>query len=712
MTRWRAAGLAATCFAPFSVRSLCAIGALCVICISCGPTAAPVVTPAAPPPASDDQKLEWIMQLEDERRVRGPATGQDLVVMLGDKMAHIRRRAALGAGRAKVVEAVEPLSAMLVSEPDPEVRQMAAFALGLIGSPTAVTALTAALASPDPLLQGRAAEALGAIGDKSAAAAVGAMITAHIAAGVLNGIAADDVSYPKDAKVEAVRLGLYGLVRLGAFDQLASACLDGSGVPRSHWWPVAYAFQRVGHANAAPILTTLLQSDGQITRAFAARGLGALKHIASLPALGTLATDQSQPRAVRIQAIRAIGVIGAGEGADPLIKVVMTPKVEATLQLEAVNAIGQVRGSAAVDALMELATAPWPTLRSAALAALARIDPDVFMSVLAGLDADPHWSVRAAIASALAELPEHRGEARLAAMVNDDDQRVVPAVLTALAASGAPSAKSLLAARLTSVDPVTRMAAANGLARIKATDQVPALVAAFDGAAGDGTYVGRAALLNAIATLDRAAAAPLLTRSLEDPDWAVRVRAAELLRAGDSASTAVPQTPAPPPPVPEMTQLASLLRPEYTPTAYLDTERGSIQIELAVVDAPRTVANFTALVRKGFFTNVPWHRVVADFVVQGGDPRGDGEGGPGYTIRDEINQRPYLRGTVGMALDWADTGGSQFFITHSPQPHLDGRYTVFGHVVAGMDVVDAMRQWDVVRSIRVWDGVNWIGTDH
>ncbi len=79
-----------------------------------------------------------------------------------------------------------------------------------------------------------------------------------------------------------------------------------------------------------------------------------------------------------------------------------------------------------------------------------------------------------------------------------------------------------------------------------------------------------------------------------------------------------------------------------------------------------------------------------DFVVQDGDPRGDGEGGPGYTIRDEINMRPYLRGTVGMALDWKDTGGSQFFITHSPQPHLDGRYTVFGHVVNGMEVVDRL----------------------
>ena len=88
-----------------------------------------------------------------------------------------------------------------------------------------------------------------------------------------------------------------------------------------------------------------------------------------------------------------------------------------------------------------------------------------------------------------------------------------------------------------------------------------------------------------------------------------------------------------------------------------------------------------------------------NFVVQDGDPRGDGEGGPGYSIRDELNDRPYLRGVVGMALaDWPDTGGSQFFITHSPQPHLDAKYTVFGHVVNGMDVVDRIQQLDVIRA--------------
>ena len=154
----------------------------------------------------------------------------------------------------------------------------------------------------------------------------------------------------------------------------------------------------------------------------------------------------------------------------------------------------------------------------------------------------------------------------------------------------------------------------------------------------------------------------------------------------------------------------TFIAPKFSPQAYIDTSKGTIQFELAVLDAPRTVANFIALVRKNYFRGVQLHRVVPDFVVQDGDPRGDGEGGPGYTIRDEINQRPYLRGTVGMALDWADTGGSQFFITHSPQPHLDGRYTVFGQVVSGMDVVDRLQQWDTIERIRVWDGVNWIGS--
>jgi cyclophilin family peptidyl-prolyl cis-trans isomerase/HEAT repeat protein len=124
------------------------------------------------------------------------------------------------------------------------------------------------------------------------------------------------------------------------------------------------------------------------------------------------------------------------------------------------------------------------------------------------------------------------------------------------------------------------------------------------------------------------------------------------------------------------------------------TSKGDIEIELWNADAPRTAANLWSLAQRGFYNGLTFHRVVPDFVVQGGDPRGDGEGGPGYMIRCEVNPRPYARGTVGMALSGKDTGGSQFFITHTATPHLDGRYTAFGQVTKGMEVVDQLLEGD------------------
>lgn len=117
-----------------------------------------------------------------------------------------------------------------------------------------------------------------------------------------------------------------------------------------------------------------------------------------------------------------------------------------------------------------------------------------------------------------------------------------------------------------------------------------------------------------------------------------------------------------------------------------------------------TVDSFVSLARKGFFDGTAIHRVVPDFVVQAGDPRGDGTGGPGWVLRDELNSRPYLRGTVGMALSGPDTGGSQWFVTLSRQPHLDGAYTVFGEVTEGMGVVERIEQNDRLVSVTVSAG--------
>ena len=133
----------------------------------------------------------------------------------------------------------------------------------------------------------------------------------------------------------------------------------------------------------------------------------------------------------------------------------------------------------------------------------------------------------------------------------------------------------------------------------------------------------------------------------------------------------------------------------------IKTTRGTIRARLWVDDAPRTSANLIALARKKFYDKLTFHRVVPDFVSQGGDPRGDGAGGPGYMIPCEIGMRRYGEGVLGMALSGRDTGGSQFFFTHSPQPHLDGRYTAFGEVVSGLEVVTALVEGDVILELKV-----------
>jgi cyclophilin family peptidyl-prolyl cis-trans isomerase len=138
------------------------------------------------------------------------------------------------------------------------------------------------------------------------------------------------------------------------------------------------------------------------------------------------------------------------------------------------------------------------------------------------------------------------------------------------------------------------------------------------------------------------------------------------------------------------------------PSVIIETGRGNIIIELFAQDAPLATQSFLDLADRRFFDGHRWHRVVPAFVIQDGDPRGDGTGGPGYTLRDEVNRRSYERGTVGMARSGPDTGGSQFFITLSPQPHLEGAYTVFGQVVSGLDVMDRITQGDRVRRLRRW----------
>ncbi len=136
--------------------------------------------------------------------------------------------------------------------------------------------------------------------------------------------------------------------------------------------------------------------------------------------------------------------------------------------------------------------------------------------------------------------------------------------------------------------------------------------------------------------------------------------------------------------------------------ATIELEAGRIVIELYGKDAPGTVANFVKLAKQGYYNGLSFHRVVPGFVVQGGDPKGDGSGGPGYTIKDEFNSRKHLTGTVAMARTPApNSAGSQFYITLADQPSLDGKYTVFGQVMEGMDLVLKIKRGDIMKKITI-----------
>jgi HEAT repeat protein/cyclophilin family peptidyl-prolyl cis-trans isomerase len=714
------------------------IRASIVVVLAFGAAACASAPPAPPPKPvgpSFEQKMGWILRLEDQRVLRDPAPavepppppppvalrgagrGQalptvaapppppDLIRLLTDTEPRVRRRAALAIGHVGLAEGVQPLVALL-ADTESEVRQMAAFALGLLGDKRARDPLVGALADASPLVQGSAAEALGLIGDAAAADAVGRLVGQIVQTGALTQTPAEDDEARRDTPAAACRLGIYALVRLKAYPQLASAVLDANGQPRVRWWPVAFALQRLEDKRALPALLTLAKEPHPYTRAFAVKGLGALKDRSALPVLMPLLS--SGERSVRIETIRALGRIGDAAAADPLVRQVNDTAADPQIRLEAVGAMGGVHAPAVADALLDILSDPSPPVRAAALRSLAAFDPENFVTVLSGLDLDANWSVRAALADVLGTLTLEAGLPRLEALLSDADQRVIPPVLASIVKLKAPKAVSILLDRLKADDPMVRAAAATGLGELKPANGAPALVEAYTAGQRDSIYSARTAALAAISRYGTAVATPVLRSAFTDKDWAVRVRAAMLLKQLDPSAAADADAqirPAPTANGPEVYLALGVVNPPVSTQVYLETDRGNIQIELAVLDAPLTVANFIALARKGYFNGLSVHRVVPDFVMQDGDPRGDGEGGPGYTIRDELNQRPYLRGTVGMALDpWPDTGGSQYFITHSPQPHLDAKYTVFGRVIMGMDVIDKIQQWDVIRRVRIWDG--------
>lgn len=707
-------------------RLLAAVVALAVISGAC--KTAPVVAPTVPV-ISPNLKMSWILRLEDQRILRAPApppppvvaapvpqnrkkkvepppppvVTPDLTALAADPDARIRRRAALAIGRVGLAEGGTALQPLL-ADADPEVRQMAAFALGLLADKTAVPALTAALQDADPRVRGRAAEALGLIGDTGSAAAVGQMVSAYVKQGVIASLGPDE-EVATTPEADAVRLGLFALVRQKGWEPLAAAVRDQSGA-LSTWWPVAYALQRIAEPRVLPALKELAKSPGVYTRAFAARGMGGAKDASAVPDLRRMLDQARGNVPVTVSVIRALAQVG-GADADAhnaIIQILAAEKTDPNVRLEAVAALATLKSEAALPYIHELLIDEWPAMRAAAVRATAAIDPEGFLTVLSGMEPDQYWGVRAAIADVLQTVNKEAAIEHLRAMLDDEDKRVLPSVLDGLARLKAPGIEHVLLAQLKTVDVGVRAAAARAIGRLKPAGGPAALREAYAAPQAGPTDDVRAAALTALAAYGLPEAGETLRAALADKDWAIRLQAASLLESLDPAEETVMSIR----PVPNAPIVAydspELIDPKVSPHAFIETAKGTIEIELSVLDAPQTAQHFIALARRGYLNGLQIHRVVPNFVVQGGDPRGDGSGGPGYSIRDELNDRPYLRGTVGMALSGPDTGGSQFFITHSPAPHLDAKYTVFGHVVAGMDVVDRIQQLDVIIRVKIWDG--------
>jgi cyclophilin family peptidyl-prolyl cis-trans isomerase len=315
--------------------------------------------------------------------------------------------------------------------------------------------------------------------------------------------------------------------------------------------------------------------------------------------------------------------------------------------------------------------------------------------------AEPRLRVRAAGAAAKGQDLE-----TLAALAEDGVAAVRAAALEGLA-EGAGEALPALAERfLDDPDPVVRATALDFAARRPGV-AAARLAAAIDAGRRDPINDARLSGVRALAALaaarpaERAAVVEALDRLRDDRDGLVRREAvAGLAGLGETRPPAGPY---------ELGRGLDFYRGVLEQTATrprveVATERGALVVELACPEAPLTCLSFLQLARQGYFDGLSFHRVVPDFVVQGGDPRGDGWGGPGYALRDEVNRLRYHRGALGMALSGPDTGGSQFFFTLSPQPHLDGGFTVFGRVIDGDDVLDQLRQGDRIVGVRELDG--------
>lgn len=676
--------------------------------------------------------LLLITKAEDERR-----WDDDLRKLFSSPNAVVRQRAVLAAGRIGDEDSIAALTGLLEEDKDPGVRSMAAFAIGEIESDAGADALLGVLknTSASAELRARAIEGLGKIAgalprDQEAR-------QRDIGTAILNALKNETLNQ------QAILLGLTATLRArpaGAGPVIAKFLSHSSSRVRSD---AANALARLRLANGNPQLRTLVTTDlDPNVRANAARVLGVTEDKDAYESLVNRATSDKDSR-VRVSAIRALASLKDLRAAEPLLKrgEALTQRTSADTNevLEIATTLGRLLAQkedptaiAWLRKVNEMLNHQAPEIdlafvRIAPAAYLGEFGSDAKRKVQETILID--WRAAAGVAAGLGEiaaLPETvknkselaaTAEALLRAMLDYKNsgltintlvavhsEYAIPDVLRALAAFKPQDLASVARAHLNDSDVIVRGTAADLLGDLPPSEEnTSALAAAWPQAANDTLNDAALSILDALGKQKTEAANEHLKAALKSSDYLVRRRAANLLKAngvGDfsseigtvqSRNTNADYT-------------RALARVGRSVRAVVTTSRGSFTMELLPDVAPLTVDNFVQLAQRAYYRNVTIHRVVPNFVIQDGDPRGDGNGGPGYQIRCEINQVMYDRAAVGMALSGKDTGGSQWFVTHAPQPHLDGGYTVFGRVVSGMDVVDRIVRGDIIQSITIRQG--------
>jgi cyclophilin family peptidyl-prolyl cis-trans isomerase/HEAT repeat protein len=654
-----------------------------VVLGACAPR--PVAPPPAPAPVYDAVVHARVLSSTDARRI------DDALLDSAITAPHprVRAAAALAIGQLRARRLLPQVREAL-RDPDSTVARSAAFALGLLRDSTHTSPLRVA-ADSAPLYVG--AEALWSLGE------IGEVARPQIEALLA------DTSFRLPRWRRELLLAATKLRPLPATLIVPFLTHPDTEVV----WAAAYAISRTRAPEGLRALTPLAESPSAEVRAQVAR---ALTRAATGDSLASIAREtliklaaDSHPH-VRINTARSAATHGMSE-----IIAKLASDSNANVRITAAqSAVAPASGSLPRIYFERMFSddTSWMFRKSVIESAFRA---GIRLAAAGQWISSPDWRRRATVAEAMAGSRSASTLEELDQLTRDADARVRAATFRALSSfadsgDAAPRVRTMLLVALRDSDAVARAAAIGALTRSAMAAEVPFVLASHRAAESDRDNDARLAAIRFFGSAWRRDSAAF-TRSMQE---GIRSLAAPSDPLERRAAMGIPLlahwTPSRVTTPPRQTEWYESLLARYAEAdsqlvAEIETERGTIVVELLTDEAPLTVDNFVTLARRGYYDNLRYHRVVPNFVIQDGDPRGDGNGGPGYMIRDELNPIRYERGVVGMALSGPDTGGSQYFITHSPQPHLDGHYAAFGRVLSGLEVLDSIIQGDTIRRVRI-----------